>query len=188
MAQTTGHNASRPTGVPARVAEYIAALRLDDSAQRVYARKALVVMGPQAVPALTEALFAPESSVRWEAATALLEMADPSSAAALVQALDDEEVGIRWLASEALIKLGANAVPHVLQGLIEHEMTANFREGCERVLRHVANPELAQVIEPVLAALQDAAPDVQAPISARKALDALRSHVPTAEDEDRAAA
>ena len=132
------------------MAEYIVALRLDDSAQRVDARKALVVTGPQAVLALTEASSDPESSVRWEVAAALLEAAGPTSAPALVMALDDEEAGMRWLVSEALTNLGSNAVPHVL---IEHEMTKNFREGNERVLHQVANPELAQVIVPVPAAL-----------------------------------
>ena len=166
------------SSTPVRMAEYIAALHDDDSAERKRARQALVAMGSRAVPALQDLLFDPSFHTRWEAATALLDLgAPPSSAPALVSAMDDEQISVRWIAAKALIKCGERSLPWVLQGLIERSESPNFRESAERALRHLARGKAAahaDAIDPVLNALDGQAPAEESPGVAAAALETLR--------------
>ena len=72
------------------IKDLIAALSSFNDFSRVEARNALVAMGSQAVPFLTEALKDPDLLRRWETAKALAEICDPRAVPALVMALEEE--------------------------------------------------------------------------------------------------
>lgn len=146
---------------------------------RQQARWTLVHRGADAVPALVEALSAPDRNMRWEAAKALGEIADPSAAPALVGALDDERFGVRWLAAEGLIRIGEVALPPLMAALAGSANSVWLRGGAHHVLRGLVqharhqNRELPQEVIDVLAALEDVEPAVEAPFRAARAYRAL---------------
>lgn len=159
------------------VTDYVAVFRSNDSLERSKARGSLVEMGHDAVPALAEALTDSDQEMRWEAATALLEINDPSAAPALAEALNDEKIAVRWLASDALIRLGDVSLPSVLKGLRQHSESPNFREAAERVLSHLGESpkgRFGAVLDPVLEALNNVAAGETTPGAATRALEVLQ--------------
>jgi len=152
----------------------IAALASHDPVTRQHARQTLVSIGEGAVSPLINALQDREGHVRWEAAKALMDIASPAAAPALVATLRDEDSSIRWLAAEALIALGPDCLDPVLQGTIEHSDSIFMREGAHHVLRELVSGPLAELVSPVLAALEGPAPEDRAPVAAYESLEALR--------------
>jgi HEAT repeat protein len=152
----------------------IDALLLDlasrDGSLRQRARRSLVVIGDEAVPALTQTLESSDTRLRWEAAKTLIDIPDPRSALALVARLEDEDPGIRWVAAEALVSLGADALAPLLQRLIDRSESLWVREGAHHVLHELAFGAQEEVLSPVLAALEGPAPDEVVPVVAARAL------------------
>ena len=144
-----------------------------DAARRLQARDWLIEMGPAATPALIKALSAPSERLRWEAAKALGEIRDPSAAGALVDAMEDEEAAVRWLAAKALIALGRGALVPVLRGV--ERCVDNFwlKTGTIHVLHTLVREGVAPEAAPVLEALEDIAPRVEAPVAAYHVLQQL---------------
>lgn len=153
----------------------IVQLASNDGLIRVQARRSLVAIGEQAVAPLVEALANRKNWVRWEAAKALCQIGDPAAAQALTKALEDRMFDVRWLAAEGLIAIGRDALVPLLRALSEHSDSLWLREGAHHVLHDLAAGELAEVVRPVLAALEDVEPSIEVPFAAETALAALAS-------------
>jgi hypothetical protein len=145
-----------------------------DGVERHAAREELEEIGSPAVPALVGALKSPSEHVRWEAAKALGDIADASAAPALVRTLEDEKAAVRWLAATALINLGRDALAPLLKGLEGHSDSIWFRDGAHHVLRSLIRDGVADEAIPVLEALENLEPCVEAPIAAYHVREALR--------------
>lgn len=156
------------------IASLVNALASTDGVERCAAREKLEKAGRPAVPALLTALQSPSAHARWEAAKALGEIADPSAARVLVSTLEDEEQGVRWLAATALINLGHAALAPLLRGVESGSDSIWLREGAHHVLRSLIGDGVADEASPVLEALEDIEPCIEAPIAAYHVLQALR--------------
>jgi HEAT repeat protein len=167
------------TGEPANEA-LIATLASPDGVQRIKAREHLVRIGKPAVAALIDALQSPSAHARWESAKALSELRDPRAAAALVDALEDEESAVRWLAARALVALGREALIPLLECVQKAADSSWMREGAHHVLQTLIREGVADEAIPVLEALEDLEPTIEAPVAAYNVLQVLRETVPTA--------
>jgi len=152
----------------------VAVLDSADGVERHVAREQLEQIGRPAVPFLLRALRSPSEHARWEAAKALSEIADPGAAPALVSALEDEKAAVRWLAATALINLGREALVPLLQGLENNFDSIWFRDGAHHVLHSLIRDGVADDAIPVLEALENLEPCVEAPIAAYHVLQDLR--------------
>lgn len=148
-----------------------------DGLERHAAREQLEELGSSSVPALVRALKSPSEHARWEAAKALGEIADPSAAPALVSTLCDQKAAVRWLAGEALIHIGRGALAPLLRGLEGSSDSIWFRDGAHHVLRSLIRDGVADEAIPVLEALENLEPSVEAPVAAYHVLEALRQGV-----------
>lgn len=155
------------------VTSLIANLSRKDGGVRERARQSLVAIGTPAVALLIEALVDPKELVRWEAAKALGEIRNPAAAPALVAALEDKVFDVRWLAAEGLIALGGEGLIPLLHALSERSDSLWLREGAHHVLHNISRGELREVLQPVLAALDDIEPSVEVPFAARTLLNEL---------------
>ncbi len=185
MVQTDRMASRNDPGKPANVPALIADLGNNNGSVRVRARAALVYIGAQAVEPLMLALKDQNWHMRWEAAKALGEIGDPRSAPALVDTLEDVRSGIRWLAAVGLIVIGREALPPLLQALIDRSDSEWLREGAHHVFRawlkekeHAAphaqaDEELSKWVSPVFKALEEVEPVIATPPAAQAALDAL---------------
>ena len=158
-----------------KISSLVEALASADGVERHAAREQLTEIGRPVVPALLGALQSPSDHARWEAAKALGEIPDPSAAPALVRALEDEKAAVRWLAATALINLGRNALVPLLRGLEDHSDSIWFRDGAHHVLRSLIRDGVADEAIPVLEALENLEPCIEAPIAAYHVLEDLRS-------------
>ena len=157
--------------------DLIHALSSYNDLSRVEARKALVAMGKQAVPALIEALedLSSHHLLRWEAAKALGEIGAPEAAPTLVNALEDKEFDVRWLAAKGLIEMNVRALRPLLKELIERADSVLFRQGAHHVLHDLAKGELRIDLVPVLIAMEGAEPGVHVPLAASHAIEMLEN-------------
>jgi len=90
--------------------------QLADAAQRAAALAQLVALGPQATPALLQALAQGDATLRRLAAQALAEAADPQAAGPLAQALADPDPQVRGRAAQGLAALRD---PRATQALVQ---------------------------------------------------------------------
>jgi HEAT repeat protein len=150
------------------------ALGSSDGVERLRAREKLVEIGKPAVPGLTMALSSPNEKVRWEAAKALGEIRDPTTANALVDTLEDVEPAVRWLAAKALIALGRGGLVAVLEGVERCVDNVWMKEGVIHVLHTLVRDGIAPEAAPVLEALEDILPRIEAPVEAYHVLQLLR--------------
>jgi hypothetical protein len=157
-----------------RIAALVDALASADGVERHAARVQLEDIGKQSVPALLTALQSSNRHARWEAAKALGELADPGAAPALVSRLEDEESAVRWLAATALINLGRDALVPLLQGMETRSDSIWFRDGAHHVLHSLVRDGTAGEAIPVLEALENLEPCIEAPVAAYHALENLR--------------
>ncbi len=145
-----------------------------DRVVRQNARRALVQMGGNALPALKNALADPHVTVRWEAATALGELCDQGACEPLAHLLGDTDGNVRWAAAESLMRMGRLALPGLFKALMEHSDSRNLRECAHSVLVSQNRGDLKPILEPVIAALEGVAPSAEVPHTAHAALHALR--------------
>jgi HEAT repeats len=157
-----------------RIVALVDALASADGVERHAARVQLEEMGRPAVAALRKALQSPSENARWEAAKALGAIADPSAAPALVSTLEDKKGAVRWLAATALINLGHAALVPLLRGLEGNSDSIWFRDGAHHVLHSLIREGVADEAIPVLEALEDIEPAVEAPIAAYHVRQDLR--------------
>ena len=159
------------------IATGVESLASADGVERHGARVQLEQIGAPAVPALLKALQSPNDYARWEAAKALGGIADPSAAPGLVDALRDQRSAIRWLAATALINLGRASLVPLLQGLEGNSDSIWFRDGAHHVLGSLVRDGVADEALPVLEALEDIEPCIEAPIAAYHILQELRDQL-----------
>jgi HEAT repeat protein len=159
----------------ATITSLIDALTSKDGVERHAAREQLEEIGRPAVPSLVRALQSPSAYARWEAAKALGGIGDASAAPALVGALEDEKSAVRWLAATALINLGRDALAPLLRGLEGNSDSIWFRDGAHHVLRDLIRDGVADEAVPVMEALEDLEPCIEAPVAAYHVLEDLGS-------------
>ncbi len=162
------------------VASLVDALASTDGVERQLARERLQEIGGLAVPGLVRALESPSEHLRWEAAKALGEIADPAAAPALVNRLQDGKAAVRWLAAIALINLGHDALMPLLQGLEGNADSIWFRDGVHHVLHSLIRDGIAEEAVPVLEALENLEPSIEAPVAAYHVLENMRGSGKTA--------
>jgi HEAT repeat protein len=90
-----------------------------------------------------------------------------------VRVLDDNKAAVRWLAGEALINLGRDALAPLLRGLEGSSDSIWFRDGAHHVLRSLVREGVAEEAIPVLEALENLEPRIEAPIAAYHVLQEL---------------
>lgn len=156
-----------------RIRSLVETLTNVDGVERHTARVQLEEVGPPAVPALIAALRSPSEHARWEAAKALGEIRDTRAAPALVKTLEDDKAAVRWLAATALINLGRDALEPLLRGLEGHSDSIWFRDGAHHVLSSLVRDGVADEAMPVMEALENLEPRVEAPVAAYHVLQAL---------------
>jgi nucleotide-binding universal stress UspA family protein len=155
------------------VSSLVAALASDDGVLRVGARRSLVAKGQEAVGPLVGALSSRRVWVRWEAAKALGEIGDATATQALIEALEDKMFDVRWLAAEGLIDIGHDAVVPLLRALVKRPDSLWLREGAHHVLHDMPKEDLRDVLQPVLAAMEDIEPSLEIAPAAYAALERL---------------
>jgi HEAT repeat protein len=160
---------------PATISALVTDLSSKDGLVRVRARLSLIAIGEQAVSPLVKALATKKQWVRWEAVKALGQIGSPAATEALVRALEDEMFDIRWLAAEGLIVIGRDALEPLLHALLERSDSEWLREGVHHVLHDLARrgSDLNDILQPVLAALEDIEPSLEVPLAAEAALNKL---------------
>ncbi len=151
----------------------IADLGTSNGFARMRARRALVLTGPRAVPALLQAMGSKQGVIRWEATKALSKIGDPAATGALIKALTDKNFDIRWLAAEGLIAIGTSAVVPLLLELIKNPQSEWLKVGTHHALHDINNERLNSALEPVLKALEGTNSDLEAPLAAEAALNSL---------------
>jgi len=157
----------------ATISALIAHLNCENVIECQKARRCLVSMGREAVGPLIEALASRKPWVRWEATKALGQIGDPAAVQALVKALTDKRFDVRWLAAEGLITLGPDGVIPLLHALIESADSLWLRQGAHHVFHDLSSLDLREILQPLLAALEDIEPSLVVPFAAKKALDVL---------------
>jgi HEAT repeat protein len=151
----------------------VAAFASKNAIERQKARQALTAIGRPATRLLAAALADSRKQVRWEAAKALVRVADATAGPELVAALEDEDMGVRWLAAEALIAAGPEILPVLLQALIDQSDSSWLREGSHHVIHAFAGGDIGEVVTPVMTALEQTASVETVPVAAAKAISLL---------------
>ncbi len=157
------------------VSTLIAQLASSEPVTRQKARASLVSRGGHDVTrAVAAELVDPRRHVRWEAAKALVEIADPIAAHALLLALEDKDQDVRWLAAEGLAALGETGLLTVLSGLTRRATSLEFCQGAHHVLHELKPKGHDEIMDRVLKALEASEPEVAAPVAAYDALVAIK--------------
>jgi HEAT repeat protein len=150
---------------------------LDDSSwmKRQFARFSLVECGEAASSTLIKELSNPDREVRWEVVKAMGAINDRKSAQALVDMLMDDDTGVRWAAMEALIRLNQDALPALVQSLVNHFDSGRLREGAHHVLHNLQDKRLLSRTQmKILEALQGVQPEVEVAWAAERALEEMQ--------------
>jgi HEAT repeat protein len=140
---------------------------------RMRARGFLVRLGFRAVPSLIQALASQDAITRWEAAKALSKIGDPTATEALIKASVDKNFDVRWLAAEGLISIGEPSLVPLLRELMKNPESERLKEVAHHVLHELNNDKLKPVLGPVLSALETTDTNLQVPLAARSAMEAL---------------
>jgi HEAT repeat protein len=169
MATTSRNTAYKSQSIDSLVSE----LNCDNRIKCLIARRALEAKGQDAIPALVETLKNGEEMAPMHAAKALGHIGGPEAIQALVNALCNDRSGVRWAAAEALIERIPESVKPVLRALISSNNSSFVREGAHQVLSEIEEEPMKSVLAPVVQALEDGVPELEAPLQAKKALDTL---------------
>ena len=150
-----------------------------DGYVREKARLTLVKIGKEATVPLTEILASKDQQTRWEAAKALVAIANPAAIPSLINALEDKVFDIRWLAAEALVAIGHESLPLLLEALQKRPKESFLTEGARHAIKYILrdNPkdiELKELLKPVVAALEGPVPKVETPGAAQTVLIKLK--------------
>jgi HEAT repeat protein len=151
----------------------IAELNCDDVVKCQKARRKLVNIGKPAVPSLMKLMSHKNKMVRWEALKILGKIADPATTGLFLDSLKDDDFDLRWLAAEGLVAIGKDALIPLLKAIIINSDSRGFRFGAHHVLKNLAGRKLYDTVKPVLAALEDVEPAVEAPVAAEMVLSKI---------------
>jgi HEAT repeat protein len=155
----------------------VASLNTHDEALAGQVRQALLQFGSPAVPDLLEAAHSPDPWVRWHALRALGDLRDARCISALVEALADSDLAVAWMAARDLASMGSQGVKPVLELLIRAPGTPWLMETAGYVLRQQRKPpQLAAILQPVIASMHEVDYRITAPMAAERALEELESN------------
>lgn len=133
-------NELRKYGFPEEVLQQLYDLTdVDNFDRHLDARQRFVDSGEAALPVMHQLLHSNEKVIRKQAIKVVELIAHPSSINELVAMLEDDVSGIRWIAAETLIKIGRPSLRPLLEALIEHAGSYNFRLGAHHVLAKLIN-------------------------------------------------
>ncbi len=172
---------------PASVGGLVDALRSDDGSLRLHALRALVLIGPEAIPALPSAVGSPDWRVRlaalWALGAIILESgSDPPQVeqgiAALQSALADDHHEVRHAAARELGKLGDPAAAPVLLTML-HSDNPFDREDAAVLLGQLREP---QAVDGLIPLLDDMSRGWRGRVSDAAALALARTGTPTARE------
>jgi len=155
------------------ISSLIEGLNCDSRIKCLNARRALEARGQEAVAPLVVELQQGRGMAPMHAAKALGKIGGPVAVQALVAALNNDDPGIRWAAAEALIAREHEAVKPVLIALIANNNSQFVREGAHQVLSEIDEEPAKSVLAPIVKALEDGVPALEAPVLAKKALNSL---------------
>lgn len=155
------------------IASLIEELSCDNIIRCQKARRTLVAMGNESVPALIEVLGSNQNWVRWEAAKALSQIGDPAATDSLIKTLEDKNFDLRWLAAEGLITIGKKAIVPLLKALISNPKSVWLYEGAHHILHDMDRGDWEEILKPVINALEDVEPSLEVPLVAKRVLDAI---------------
>ena len=141
--------------------------------QRKSAREKLVALGREATPVLLRLLEDPHSTVRWEAALALKDIADPRAAEALAGAMKDENGDVRWVAAEALAAIGREGMRTMLKVLMEDANSFELRDAAHVAISLLPDREDRETLAPIYEALRKGNSPEVVMMEAAGALEAL---------------
>jgi HEAT repeat protein len=144
-----------------------------DLRTRQQAHESLMAIGKPATAHLLRAMSDENDRTRWEVVKALDEIADPAAATVLVESLEDEKLEVRWRAAEGLITLERCGLAPLFRALVRRSNSVRLRDGAHHVLSRLAaisDLDLADLVAPVLAALEDVEPTSAVPVAAHTAL------------------
>ena len=161
------------------VSDLITKLDNNDGSVREKARSVLIDIGKEAVPGLIKALTSKHEQLRWEAAKALVGIADPDSISALIKSLQDQSFDIRWLAAEALIAIGKETIEPLLRAVIDQTNESFINEGAHHIITYLLptlsqSAELKEILKPVKDALDSSTSRAAGTAAAVVALDQLK--------------
>ena len=134
------------------------------------ASRALNNLGPLAKSVWIEALDHPDKHIRWEAARGLGRLGDARAVDILAGGLLDQNYSVCWATSDALAHLGTQAIPAILTILSEHRLNEPSRNAVYHALYGVFSASTQTYIEPLLDALREPAPEIEAAAIARRLL------------------
>lgn len=141
-----------------------------DELRRQRARHELVFLGAAAVPHLRRVLSSESREVRWEAAKALHCLAHRDAAVELGQALGDDDDAVGWLAAMALIRLGREGLEPALRALVQHGNPCRACANAHHVLHELRRLGHAELVDPVIEAIESSDRETRAPVEAERAL------------------
>lgn len=158
----------------------IAELSDHDGMARQKARFELEKIGDPAVDALIGVLQTQSGPAVWEAAKALIKIRSPKAAPALVDTLENNDPGVRWVASEALTALGMHGLEPLMAALASRSTSGTLRDGAHHVLNTLITKnylldKYAEMVKPVLAALDSPERVASVQSAAYEALEQLRA-------------
>ena len=138
---------------------------------------------------LINQLAAADDSIRENARLSLVKLGKPA-VHPLIRAMTSHDQVVRWEAAEGLIHIGSDVTVPLLQALISNSKSFQLREGAHHVLNHLTGGDrsiehhtdhhgprsgIADILEPVVKALEDRAPSVRVPTAAQNALDKMKT-------------
>ena len=121
------------------------------------ARHSLAELGELAEKAWEKALENPDSHIRWHAARGLAEIGNTSALPILAQGLCDENKTVRWVSSELLGRVGARAIPDILEVIRNMPFSDECRQSAFHALRSIKNYRASECVKPLVSALSSPA-------------------------------
>jgi len=112
---------------------------------------------------------------RIDACHKLGQISDPKAIEALIVALEDPEFSVRWAAAEALVQHGSRAIEAILHTLAVKEGQFLY-QGAHHVLKQTLGYVPANIVKPVIVALENVGATVATPVAAMEALEALKKY------------
>ncbi len=148
----------------------VKALAKDRGVLHQAANRALHELDTAAQLAYVEALNHPNRHIRWHAARGLGHIGDARCVDVLVEGLYDDNQSIRWATARVLANLDREAVPAILNVLIQHTLTEPLREASFHALNSMPSAQTHEQLRPLLLVLRGSSTSTQASAIAQRLL------------------
>ncbi len=101
---------------------------------------------------------------------ALSDFPAPKTIPTLLTLMSDDELSVRWAATEVLRKYGYEMVSPLLRALATRPAEHNFYESAHHALVRFGEPEVREILAPVLKSLSRSTATAAVPVEAMTAL------------------